>query len=250
MHIGSVQPTQILIARPNPVTRSLWSWYFNLYLNRSFARMMIAGEGAVASWRKGALRRSTEPLILYCTHYSWWDAVLAFEFSARYLQLDAIQLMELQQLQRHLFFRSNGVFDPLDRSRSTLDSLKKAAGEIRNSGRVLWTFPQGTITHPEHVVHCGPGLALLMREVGVAWLCPVGIRYESLQAPKPTVIVRFGKAERVEWTEHGEIGDVAEALTQRLAFVADRVRSDVMNRHFSAYTDVFQHTSQRIPQRK
>ncbi len=239
MHIEDVQPTHILTARPNALAKSFWGWYFRRFLRRSFHSVYVAGEGAVARWRGDAHATLAEPLILYCTHFSWWDAIVTIVLSLQRYQFDAIGMMEYRQLNRHRFFRNIGMFSVVREDyRSAMTSLQYAADQLRGRPRVLWMFPQGTLVHPDVDIHCEVGLATIARNLGTVWLCPVALRYELVHEQYPVALVRFGKAERLVWTPEADVRDITIAADQRLTYLADRIRRDAMQNDVSAYTNV------------
>ena len=145
-----VQSTDIIPAAPAPIAKAFWGRYFERSVRRSFHSVRLQGADHISPWTPKAQRRMTEPLILYATHGSWWDAALSMVLSLRRFDLDGYGMMEYKQLHRYAFFRRIGLFSVVrEDPASAMRSLRYAASVLRGTGRALWMFPQGTLVNQE-----------------------------------------------------------------------------------------------------
>lgn len=187
--------------------------------------------------------QSDDPLIIYLTHSSWWDAYMLFLIS-EYLIPHPHQnyiMMEAKQLRRYRFFRWCGAFsidrqDPADTQRS-LDYIANRLSE--RPGRVLWIFPQGRIVHPDlRPIVLYPGIARIIQQIGQASLWPIALRYEFGGQQRAEAFIRAGKPFRVSATTP-EAQLLSESAAH-LSALADTVREDAMHKRFDAYRVLLQ----------
>lgn len=219
---------------------AFWGMWFKRTLRRHFHTGLMKGAENVRPWSDGAHRRIKQPLILYATHGSWWDAALSIVLSVPVLSLRSYGMMEYRQLDRYRFFRQVGMFSVVrEDARSAMHSLRYASGLLRDTGRSLWMFPQGTLVHQEHrPIICEPGIALLTKSIGDVWLCPVAYRYELLREQRGEIRVLFGTPHRERWTPERSVRDLVHDCSSRLTALADEVRTDALHEHREGY-DVF-----------
>lgn len=227
------------------MAKAFWGRYFERSVRRSFHSVLIDGEGGIRGWTPNADRRMTEPLILYATHHSWWDAALSIVLSLRTFHLDAYGMMEHKQLAKYRFFRKIGMFSVVrEDPRSALRSIQHAAGLLRGTGRALWMFPQGELVQQDvRPIECDPGLGILTKMTGTAWLAPVAFRYELVREQRPDVFIRIGEPKRVEWSESMNVAQVMNDAQERLNNLADSVRTDALSHHVGSYRAIYRGTT-------
>lgn len=227
------------------MAKAFWGRYFERSVRRSFHSVLIDGEGGIQGWTPNVHRRMTEPLILYATHHSWWDAALSIVLSLRTFRLDAYGMMEHKQLAKYRFFRKIGMFSVVrEDPRSALRSIQHAAGLLRGTGRALWMFPQGELVQQDvRPIECDPGLGILTRMTGAVWLAPVAFRYELVREQRPDVFIRIGEPKRVEWSESTTIVQVMNESQERLNNLADSVRTDALSHNVGSYRAVYRGTT-------
>jgi len=231
-----VQSTDIITASPSALAKVFWGRYFERTVRRSFHTVRVKGAAQLQPWRIGARDRRVEPLILYATHGSWWDAALTIVLSLRTFHLDAYGMMEYKQLQRYPFFRRIGMFSVIrEDPASALRSIRYAASELRGTGRALWMFPQGTLVNQEvRPLELEPGLGILARALQPVWLCPVALRYDLVREQAPDAQIAIGTPQRWEggsWSAR----DVQHSAAAALTSLADDVREDALQERLEAY---------------
>lgn len=226
----------VLTARPSPLAKTFWGWWFERRVRASFSQVLLAGEQGLRPWSTRTRGRTTEPIILYATHGSWWDAALTIVLSLRTFHLDALGMMEYRQLRRYPFFRSIGMFSVVrEDPSSALRSLRYAASELQGRGRALWMFPQGTLVQQDvRPLVVEPGLAMLAKRLPAVWLCPVAMRYELLREQRPEARIVVGRPERVD-TAGTTLRDLQRDSAERLEALADRVRADAQAERTEGY---------------
>ncbi len=204
-------------AKPDPLSKAFWSWYFRRSVSRAFSVCRIAGEHNLDVGRSQCV-----PTIFACTHASWWDAALTIVLSLGEYHLDADGMMEYRQLTKYRFFSRIGMFSVVrEDARSAMASLSYAADRLRNTDRHLWMFPQGTLVHQDLPVVAEPGIGILARKLEAVRIIPVAMRYELLRRQHPECWVRI--AEPLSYTAEGAstvrsiVDDVSHAMNAAAA---------------------------------
>lgn len=163
-------------------------------IRSSFAQVRVHAEGLPS--------KSDDPLIIYLTHSSWWDAYMLFLMADRLLPSprQSYVMMEAKQLRRYRFFRWCGAFS-VERSnpRDILRSLTYISACLSaQPGRVLWIFPQGEIIHPDlRPISFYPGLTHIIRRLESVTLWPIALRYEFYNEQRAMALIRAGRPYRV-----------------------------------------------------
>jgi len=226
-----------LSAKPTRLGTAFWGRWFERDVRRMFSVVKVAGDQVLEPWTRGG--RTMEPLILCCTHASWWDAPVTIALSIRHFEFDGRGMMEYRQLRRYPFFRSVGMFSVVrEHPRSALRSISYAAGELSGTSRVLWMFPQGRLI-PQHVrpIIAEPGIALLVKKLGSVKVACLGLHYDMTASERPSVWARFDSVETVEWT--GVAATIQDKIGHRLTHLADHIAMDVSAGDADDYHDVF-----------
>ncbi len=208
--------------------------YFRKKIRRAFAAVHLKGTEHVRQARENV------PLVLYANHSAWWDAVLPVILSNQVFHHDAYAMMEEKQMRQYGFFRRIGCFSVVrENPRLAVQSLQYAADLLRQRSRVLWIFPQGTLTSAEkRPLHFYNGTAHLLRELGDVTAVPVAFRYEFVEKERPEVFITFGKPWQIRSDERVEIEMTTDILQQLLEYEMDVQREDVMEREFDAYETI------------
>lgn len=219
------------------MAKAFWGRYFERTVRRSFHSIRVKGAHHLHPWQVASNDRCAEPLILYATHGSWWDAALSIVLSLRQFDLDAYGMMEYKQLHRYPFFRRIGMFSVVrEDPSSALRSIRYAASVLRATGRTLWMFPQGTLVHQDsRPLVLEPGLGILARAIQPVWLCPVAFRYDLLREQRPDALVAIGQPQRWEgglWSARDAVADASAHLTA----LADEVRAEAQVEQLDAYS--------------
>lgn len=204
-------------------------------LRNGFARVRVHTEGLPGI--------HDDPLVIYLTHSSWWDAYMLFLISERLLPNPRQNyiMMEAKQLRRYRFFRWCGAFSidrhhPDDSARS-LDYIANRLIEQR--GRLLWIFPQGKIIHPDlRPLRLYPGIARVVQRVGSVTLWPMALRYEFRGEQRAEALLRAGKPWRISGPSTEE--QILDESTSRLTALADKLRDDALHGCLDEYRILLQ----------
>ncbi len=200
--------------------------------------VMVAGLEHLADWSRDV--SPDRPLILIANHSSWWDAVMPILISLERLNHDAYGVMEERQLKRYGFFRKLGMFS-IDRedARSAYRSLEYGAGLIRNTGRVLWLFPQGEIVpNDRRPLRFYSGTARIIRMTGSCSVATVAFRYELLHNERPTAFARIAPPEHFTGIDLPDVNGLNEHLVRMLTRTMDQLREEVVNEQLEEYEPV------------
>lgn len=233
----TTEQQHFLSAKPTRLGKAFWGRWFERDVRRMFSVVKLAGDQVLEPWTR--IGRTSEPLILCCTHTSWWDAPVTVALSIRHFGFDGRGMMEYRQLRRYRFFRSVGMFSVVrEQPRSALQSLAYAAQELTGTSRVLWMFPQGQLI-PQHVrpIVAEPGIALLVKKLGSVRIACLGLHYDMTHAERPSVWARIDRVESVSWT--GQAEKIKEGVSHRLTALADQIADDVAVGRSDDYAEIF-----------
>lgn len=226
-------------ARPNPLSKAFWGYYFEQSLKRTFAQCLVAGEEHIVP----ILERGSSapcPTIIVCTHGSWWDAAVTIVLSLRRYHLDADGMMEYRQLTKYRFFSRIGMFSVVrEDPRSAVRSLDYAASRLRNSDRFLWLFPQGTLIHQDLPIVAEPGIGILVRKLGRVRILPLSIRYELLRNKKPTCWALFGPPHIMDWESVSTVSGIGADVSNALNIVSSTNRTNAQAEDPTLYSSLF-----------
>lgn len=208
-----------------------WLIYHTLVrpaIRRAFHRVAIADR---------AVPPADLPVLAYLNHPSWWDGYLAFLLSRELWRRDTYLMMEAPQLARYGFFRYGGVFgvDRHDR-REGMRSVRYAADLLRASARrVVWIFPQGTITpNDRRPLTTFSGVAHIAVRAAPIRCVPVALRFEFLGQQRPEALIRIGEAHRVD--ADTDVKALHREMDRRLTATVDRLRDDTIEGATDGYT--------------
>ena len=197
--------------------------------------VMVRGLEHLTTWNRA--ESPDHPLIIVANHSSWWDAVMPILISLYRLDHDAYGVMEERQLEQYGFFRKLGMFS-VDREnpRSAYRSIEYGANLLRQTGRVLWLFPQGLILpNDKRPIHSYSGTAHLIRKTGACSIVPVAFRYELLHDERPTAFGRIGIPEYIPDTGKLDTEILNNEITERLTRTVDLLREDVLEERLESY---------------
>lgn len=231
-------------AEPSRLARRAGARYFRYRGRRRLAGVHAVGLEKMEGWdRRGSNRTADHPLVIVANHASWWDALMPILISLDHFDHDAYGVMEERQLRRFGFFRKLGMFS-IDREnpRSGLASLAYGADLLRDTGRVLWYFPQGEVV-PNDVrpIEIYRGIGRLLRMIGRSTLLPVAFRYELLDNERPDAWIRIGSPTELDLRDASggtTAPDLEELVREGLTETADRLRADVLERRTEEYATI------------
>lgn len=165
----------------HPLFTPLWSRYVHWKLGRSFRGLWIRGKPPI-----------DEPLVLYANHSNFWDGFVAHAV-LRACGRKGFAMMEEQNLRRFSFLRRLGAFSVRRGSAaSARESLRYAAGLLREPRATVLIFPQGKIEPFTAPLQFERGAELLGRWASVRCL-PMAIRYAVFEHQYPDILVEIGE---------------------------------------------------------
>lgn len=216
---------QLLTARHRSIDEWFWGHWFERSVRSAFSTSYVQGLDRVL---EALPQRTGRPLVMYCTHGSWWDAAIVMMIALRVLRIRSFGMMEYRQLVRYPFFRRIGLFSVVrEDARSALESLRYAAGCLNRQPGVLWMFPQGTLRHQDvRPLNLEPGIGILARSVPSLLMCPVAIRYDMVKEQRPEFRLHFGE---IHEPGSQDIRAITEDCEVRLLGLADTVREAALS---------------------
>jgi 1-acyl-sn-glycerol-3-phosphate acyltransferase len=219
-------------AQKNKLFERLFLAYTKRELQRHFHGVHVAGLETI-----DRIDRSL-PIIVYCNHSSWWDALLAFILAREVFALDAYAMMEEKQLRRYRFFRLIGAFSVVRESpRAAVDSMRYAASLFTRPNVALWIYPQGVMV-PNDVrpLRFYPGIARIAGMVGRVQFVPVAHRYEFLMQQRPEAFSLIGDPWMPE--DPGTPENLAAALQKRLTDLLDVLRCRIAENELEGFRKI------------
>jgi chlorobactene lauroyltransferase len=230
--------TSFIPAQPNKLYKLLFAWYFRRRLRSTFHQVMISGRKLLNSYLPSDPNTKEQiPLICYCSHSGWWDAILAIDMSLKEYGFDGYGLMEYRQLERYRFFSKLGLFSVIrEDPRSALYSLNYGAELLRNSRRVLWMFPQGTIVHQDkRPLGFEPGIGMLVKKLGKVALAPVAFRYDYQREEGAEIRISIGVPEIFEWNKESSINAITEQCELTMQTMMSAQHHQAINSLYDGY---------------
>jgi 1-acyl-sn-glycerol-3-phosphate acyltransferase len=199
-------------------------------MKKQFHGVHVAGLGNIER-----IDRSL-PIIIYCNHSSWWDAMLAFVLAREVFALDTYAMMEEKQLQRYRFFRLIGAFSVVRESpRAAVESMRYAASLFVRPNVALWIYPQGVMVPNDlRPLRFYPGVARIAAMVGRVQFVPVAHRFEFLMQQRPEALTLIGEP----WTpqDAGTPEELTTKLEERLTGLVDALRCRVASNELQGFT--------------
>jgi 1-acyl-sn-glycerol-3-phosphate acyltransferase len=188
------------------VLTSIIDWYVGRKVKSAFRGL----------WVRGTLPPSTNGLVAYLNHSSFWDGFIAHQL-AKLAGWNVYAMMDEENLAKYRFHTRIGAFSirPKD-PRSAVETLRYAKSLLARPDGCVVIFPQGEIRAGQGPL--GPlsrGVEVLARSSKTPSV-PVAIRYAFLEHEYPDVLVEVG--------EPHPPGDLS-TYVQGLQSVHDRVMS-------------------------
>ncbi|TWU42460.1 lysophospholipid acyltransferase family protein [Novipirellula artificiosorum] len=169
---------------------------------------------------------SSEPLIVYGNHPSWWDPLLAHFlnhelFPARqfYAPIDASALAQYRVFGKLGFFAVS-----LDSASGASAFLKQSRAIVMSENSSLWLTPEGRFVDVrDSQVPLRPGLAHLCSRLDRGWVMPMCMEYVFWEERLPECLCKMGEPFRIplrepftkdQWNDrlHGRLRETQQAL--------------------------------------
>ena len=166
----------------------LFGWVLDGYVGWKF-RSAFRG-----LWVRGQLPVGGGARLVYANHSNWWDGFVLHQLG-KAAGWDTYCVMEEHNLERYRFLSRLGAFS-IRRGEwaSSLETLRYAAGLLREEGATVCIFPEGELRAfgvlPPRLER---GVELLAR-MGRAQCVPLAIRYVFFEHERPDVLVEVGPA--------------------------------------------------------
>lgn len=220
------RPASELAPVSRPV-RGFMAWWFGRYLNRHLDALRLPLWGAPpATGHPG-------PIVVYCNHPSWWDALLIVLLADRlFPDREARAPFDAAMLAKYRIFGRIGAFGvDLDTWRGAAQFLSNARAILAAPHRMIWITAQGRFCDVRaRPLGLRPGIARLPELAPDALFVPLALEY-ALWAERGTgAFAAFGPgvagAELASLPRTERLGRMEADLTATL----DRLSADVISR--------------------
>ena len=218
-----------------PEISGLWLRWFSAYGDRYVRRHFHA-----IRVRQPPPPVSSNPLVIYLNHASWWDPMTAFALRRQFFgHRNSYAPIDAEALEKYRFFRKLGLFPVRQNSpRGTMDFLRQAREILTRSESVLWLTPQGRFSDVrERPAQFRAGLGHLATRVSVATYLPLAIEYVFWEERKPEICVQFGEALVLTSVQATQLGPekVTQLFEEKLVAAQDQLASAVKARDTSQF---------------
>ena len=199
---------------PDPVARHsrllFWAfvWYLRWMFWRRFHAIRVSRTG-LPQVAPGTV--TSQPVIVYCNHPSWWDPALMMMLQDRLFPgRTGFGPMDAKSLARYGVLERMGVFGiELDTRRGAAQFLVTGLRVLADPAHMLWVTAEGSFADARtRPVRLRPGLAHLLRRMPNAVVLPLALEYTFWNESQPEALARFGpplaagpSRSVAEWTE-------------------------------------------------
>jgi 1-acyl-sn-glycerol-3-phosphate acyltransferase len=176
---------------------SWFTWYSRRHIRRHFHSLRIS-KGTVPSAMDGT------PVVLYTNHASWWDPLVCLVIKSEFFgQRRAFAPIDAEALKRYRMFGKLGFFGVAQNSRrGAMQFLRTSELILHKPNQMLALTPQSRFSDArERPVRFQPGIGHLATRVRRSVFIPMAVEYVFWEEPLPEILVRFGEAVRINWTE-------------------------------------------------
>src|SRR5260221_5100 len=167
-----------------------WGLYLSFRWLTRRAFHTIAGRGLERMRNLPADR----PVILFCNHTNWWDALLVYLLTRQMPHKAVYCMMEEKQLKHYRFFTWLGAFSvDLSSPLRSAASLRYAQRLLQKPETAIWICPHGKLCRQNEPLEVKPGTDYLAKNAPHALLVPVAMRYEFFREDRPNALVEVGE---------------------------------------------------------
>ena len=132
----------------------------------------------------------TPPAIFVANHHGWHDGYLMYLAATRLGVRVVDWIAEFDAFP--LFAKVGGMRFPPDDPAARAATIRRTVRLMREDGRSLLLFAEGTLHRPPGLLPFGKALETVARAVPGVRVVPVGIRYELAMHERPEAWLRFG----------------------------------------------------------
>lgn len=209
--------------------------YFARYLGRHLDGLHLA------AWGRPDPGPHAGPLVAYCNHPSWWDAITLFLLSRRlYRERDSYAPFDARMLARYGIFRKLGCFpveaDTRLGARQFLDASRSV---LSRPGGMLWVTAQGRFADVrERPLGLAAGIAHLPDLAPETRFLPLALEYAFWDERGAAAFCAFGSpipaGDLLPLGRSARLGRLEDALAATLS----RLNEDVVSREAGRFMPV------------
>ncbi|MDR7038377.1 1-acyl-sn-glycerol-3-phosphate acyltransferase [Methylobacterium sp. BE186] len=188
----SWKPARRGVPEPGPVSPLLWRFmvaYFDRFLRRHLNAVRLA------RWGRPDGAAHPGPIVVYCNHPAWWDAVTLILLGARLFPGRIHHApFDADALERYAVFRRMGAFGvDLDSRRGAAQFLSASRAILGRPGRMLWITAQGRFADVRaRPLGLRPGVARLPEIAPDALVLPLALEYAFWEERGAEAFAAFG----------------------------------------------------------
>ena len=197
--------------------------------------------------RFAALAASTEPLIVFGNHCSWWDPMVSFLLAEKLMPSRRhFAPMDATALDRYAILKRIGVFPVEMSSARGAAQFLRTSEAISQGGGVLWITPQGKFVDPRvRPLEFKPGLARLAGRLadnaGFCTVLPLAIEYCFWDERLPECLLHFGEPVRITPAETPS--HIEERLIAGLGNAMDELKLAALQRNPGEFQELSRGTA-------
>ena len=143
-------------ARHNKLNIWFFRNYFGLLSSFHFRKTRIISSVSIPENRS---------VLLFQNHFSWWDGYWSYLLSRKIFRRKFHVMMLEEQLRKHLFLNSCGVFSIQKNNRDALNSLQYVSGILTDPINLVTIYPTGELqTQHQSNLHFLQGIGRIISE--------------------------------------------------------------------------------------
>lgn len=217
-------------AKKNRLFQLIFGFYLKKLLRKHFFKIRLLGKENFNFADKSI------PSIIFANHSNWWDGFIAFYLARNILNIDSFLMMDLQQMRKYSFFKWLGAFSVDKNSlKSAMESIEYSVQLLKNSDRVLWIYPQGTLLNNNiRPIIFQSGMIKIAEMLGSVNLIPMAMSYEYNGEQRPEIFLTIGKPELYSDKNSG-----TELLEQKLTEILNRQSAAITENNLGGFKTIF-----------
>ena len=216
-------------AEPAPVSQPVWRFmtaWFERYLHRHLDGLRLPLWGGPPADHPG-------PVVVYCNHPSWWDAVVILILGRRlFPERESRAPFDARMLAKYRIFERLGAFGvDLDSPRGAAQFLGAARAILGRPDQILWITAQGRFCDVRaRPLSLRPGVARLPEVAPDALFVPMALEYAFWDERGAGAFAAFGPG--VSGAELATMPrpDRLARMEADLAATLDRLGADIISR--------------------
>lgn len=203
----------------------------------------------VAGHENAKLIGTTQPLIVYANHASWWDPIVAMLARKEVLPNRTLYApIDADMLENYAVLKKMGFYGvKLDSFAGAQQFLVNSKAILERANASLWITPEGKFCDVrDHTQSLMPGMSHLAARVpGIACI-PFAIEYPFWDDSRPHIFCKFGEPVTLQTNEARDKEAWSSILTRALRQTQTDLAANVIRRDPSAFEYIAESRAKKL----